>query len=53
MHIQGRSYSQEGPPTGLYYADIDVISKRKKQIPEVEDASCHEYAVLERPNQVA
>ena len=47
--IQGRSYSQDGPPTGqVYYAEIDVLAKSKNQIPEVEDASPHVYAVLEQ-----
>ena len=54
--VQGSNYSQEGPPVGLYYAEIDDITKRQNQVPEpssVEDASLHEYAVLEQPNQVA
>ena len=53
---QGSNYSQEGPPVGLYYAEINVITKKQNQVPEpssTEDTSRHEYAVLEQPNQVA
>ena len=40
----------------MYYAEIDVFTKKQNQVPEpssTEDASRHEYAVLEQPNQVA